>query len=83
MSTDLYKNSRELFNWAQEAALAPQGGLNTALKKKWQVLSATQLGSCDSPATDISMGSHSHNSYHLLMPVVCRRLCSGFHIFSP
>lgn len=54
-----------------------------SLKKKWQVLSATQLGACDSPATDSSIGNHSHNSYHLLMPVVCRRLCSGFHIYSP
>lgn len=42
MSTDLYKNSRELLNWAQETALAPQGGLRIAFKRKWQILSATQ-----------------------------------------
>ena len=30
MSTDLYKNSGEVLNQAQEAALAPYGGLSSA-----------------------------------------------------
>lgn len=30
MSADIYKNSGELLNWAQETALAPRGGLSTA-----------------------------------------------------
>lgn len=33
MSTDLYKNSGELLNRAQEAVLAPQGGFGTTFKE--------------------------------------------------
>lgn len=39
MSTDLYKNRRELFSGAQEAALAPQGGLLQPLKEMAGIIS--------------------------------------------
>lgn len=39
MSTDLYKNRRELFSEAQEAALGPQGGLGQSLKEMAGIIS--------------------------------------------
>lgn len=39
MSTDLYKNRRELFSRAQEAALVPQGGFVQSLKKMPGIIS--------------------------------------------
>lgn len=33
MSTELYENSGELLTWAQEAALAPRGGLHTTFQE--------------------------------------------------
>lgn len=71
MSTDLYKNSGELLNWAQEVAFVPKLGSVQSLKKTADIISHSAFGVCGSPAAEFSMRNYSRNNcYHFLMPTV-------------